>query len=169
MRGLQGAIERFYKIIKPVSTVFNAIGMVTLAAMMFLTAIDVILRKAINAPIVGSYEIIQFMMGITVAFGLAYCAVEKGHVTVDIIENRLSKRTRGIVHITTGLLGIVIASLISWQTCAYIVSLYQSHLLSSVLLIPVYPLVALVAFGIIMFTLVLVIHLLEFIQEVKGE
>lgn len=165
MSGIQKIIDKIYQIIKPVSTVSNAVGMVTLAAMMLLTAFDVILRKTINAPILGSYELIQFMMAITVSFGLAYCGLEKGHVTVDLIENRLSKRTRGILGIITGFLGLVIAALITWQTCVYVMRQVSTKVVSNVLLIPMYPFVGLVAFGIALYTVVLVIHLLEYIQE----
>jgi len=169
MNGLQRIIDKCYQVIKPVSTVFNTIGMVALAAMMLLTALDVILRKTINAPIVGAYELIQFMMAITVSFGLAYCGIEKGHITVDLIENRLSKRAHGILGIITGFLGLVIAALITWQTCVYILKQQQSQLLSQVLLVPVYPFVGLVAFGIALYTVVLLIHLFEFIQEGTGK
>lgn len=169
MSGLQRIIDTFYRVIRPISTVSNAIGMVTLAAMMLLTTADVTLRKILNAPIVGSYELIQFMMGITVAFGLAYCGIEKGHITVDIIENRLSKRVHGILGMITGFLGLVIAGLITWQNCIYIGKLYESQLLSQVLLLPIYPFVVLVAFGIALYTVVLIIHLLEFIYQGAGK
>lgn len=172
MGGLQRIIARFYKVMKPVSTVSNGIGMVTLAAMMFLTVSDVVLRKMNMSIIVlslGSYELIQFMMAITISFGLAYCGIEKGHITVDILENRLSKRTRGMLSMVTGFLGLIIMGLITWQTCVHIINLRESGLLSTVLLIPVYPLVGLVAFGIALYTVVLLVHLLEFIQEGTGK
>jgi len=165
MSGLQGIIDKFYKVIKPVSTVSNSIGMVALAVMMILTAVDVTLRKTLNMPIIGAYELIQFMMAITVAFGLAYCGVEKGHVTVDLVENRLSKRNRAVLNMVTGFLGLVIAILITWQTCVHITKLYDSKVLSQVLLIPIYPFVGLVAFGIALYALVLLVHFLEFIRE----
>ena len=163
MNGLQSIIDKLYKVIKPISTVSNTIGMVALAVMMFLTAIDVTLRKTLNMPIIGAYELVQFMLAITVAFGLAYCGVEKGHVTVDLVENRLSKRKRAILNMVTGFLGLVIAILITWQTCVHVTKI--TSVLSQVLLIPIYPFVILVAFGIALYTLVLLVHFLEFIRE----
>ncbi len=169
MTVLQAIIDKCYKVIKPVSTVSNSIGMVILAVMMVLTAVDVTLRKTLNAPIVGSYELIQFMMAITVAFGLAYCGIERGHVTVDLVENRLSKRNRAMLNLVTGFLGLLIAMLITWQTSVHITKLYESQVLSQVLLVPVYPFVGVVTFGLALYTLVLLVHLLEFIREVRGK
>lgn len=165
MNGLTKFLESFYRIIKPINRVTSSVGMVLLAAMMFLTAADVILRYSLNKPIQGSYELTQFMLAIIVAVGLSYCAVEKGHVNIDIITIRMPPRTRAIVDSVTGLLGLIVAGLMAWQTCIHIIMLQKSGLVSTVLLIPVYPFVAIVAFGIIFFFVVLIVQLLEFIVE----
>ena len=139
--------------------------MACLAAMMFLTAADVILRYSFNKPILGSYELIQFMMLITVTVGLACCGLGRGHVTLDVLASRFPRRTRAIIDSVVGFLGLIIASLITWQTCIYIIMLQKSQVVSTVLLIPMYPFVAIVAFGIAFFCVVLVVHFLEFVLE----
>ncbi len=165
MSGLERVIKSLYRIIKPVNNIAGSAGMVCLAAMMFLTAADVFLRYSLNKPILGSYELIQYMLVITVAVGLAYCGLEKSHVALDVLTSHLDRRTRAIVDSIVGLLGLIVASLITWQTCIYIIVLRKSQLLSTVLLIPVYPFMAIVAFGIAFFCVVLVLHFLEFILE----
>ena len=137
--------------------------MISLAAMMFLTVADVFLRYSLNKPILGSYELIQYMLLITIAVGLAYCGLEKGHVTIDTFTSRLSPRNRAIANSIVGFLGLVVTSLITWQACVYIIVLRESRVVSTVLLIPVYPFVAILAFGAAFFFLVLLLHFLEFI------
>ncbi len=165
MNGLKKAISYLYKILKPISTVANSIGMVALTAMMVLTAVDVTLRKVANMPIQGSYELVQYMLAITISLGLAYCAIEKSHVNIDLVITRLSKRTQGIINSITGLLSLIFAAIMTWQTCVYITTLAKSGLTSTVLLIPVFPFVGIVAFGIALFTMILLIHFLEFLLE----
>jgi TRAP-type transport system small permease protein len=165
MNYLQKTIDSLYKYIRPVSTVANAIAMISLAAMMFLTAADVLLRKLANAPIMGSFEFTQFTMIICTGFGLAYCAVEKGHIFVDFITMRLSKRTQGILGIITGFLALVTAIVLTYQQCVHITLLQQSHQSSAVLMIPLYPFVAILALSLALYTIVLFIHLLEFIKQ----
>ena len=165
MSGLERVINSLYRILKPVNKVSSSVGMGCLAAMMFLTAADVLLRYVFNKPIMGSYELIQYLMAITVTVGLACCGLAKGHVTLDVLTSRLPRRTRAIINSVVGLLGLIIASLITWQTCIYITILQKSQLTSTVLLIPIYPFVAIVAFGFAFLCVVLVLHFLEFILE----
>jgi TRAP-type C4-dicarboxylate transport system permease small subunit len=137
--------------------------MAGLAGMMFLTVADVFLRYAFNRPILGSYELVQYMLLITVGVGLAYCALEKGHVTIDTVTAHLPRQARAIVNILVGFLGLVVTVLIAWQTCVYVISLKESQVVSTALLIPVYPFVAFLAFGIAFFCLVLLMQLLELV------
>jgi TRAP-type C4-dicarboxylate transport system permease small subunit len=160
---LESTVRVFYKIIRHINKVTGSVGMICLAAMMFLTAADVILRYAINKPITGSYELIQFMMVITVSLGLSYTALEKGHVTLDIVTSHLPKRARGIIDSVVGLLGLIMAVLMTWQACIYVTTIQKSQVTSTVLLVPMYPFVAFAAFGLAFFSLVLVLHILEFI------
>ncbi len=88
MNGLEKFIKSFYRIIKPINHVASSVGMILLAAMMFLTAADVVLRYSLNKPILGSYELTQYMLAIIISVGLAYCSIEKGHVTIDILTTR---------------------------------------------------------------------------------
>ncbi len=154
-----------YRVMKPVSRVANGIGLVALAAMMFLTAVDVTLRKVANMPIIGSYELVQMMMVTCGAFGLAHCAIEKGHVAVDLVTSRLPHRTRGALGIITGLIGLVVGIVLTWQAVNYIFILQKSGQMTAVLIVPLYPFVALFAFGCVLYCIVLFIHFFEFVKE----
>ena len=165
MSGLEIVIKFLYRIIKPVVNIVGSAGMVCLAAMMFLTAADVFLRYSFNKPILGVYELIQDMLAITVVVALPYCELEKGHIAIDTVTLHLSRRARAIVNSIVGLLGLIVVSLITWQTCIYITILRESQLFSTVLLVPVYPILAIVAFGIALFGVVLMLHFLEFVRD----
>lgn len=162
-------IDSLYRGVKPVSTVANYIGMVALAAMMFLTAVDVALRKVANMPVMGSYELIQFMMVICGGLGLAYCAVEKGHVTIDLVTSKLSKRAQGILGMVTSFIGLAVVIMLTWQACVYITLFMTSKQLTAVLMVPLYPFVGIFAFGLALYCVVLLIHFFEFLKEVTAK
>jgi TRAP-type C4-dicarboxylate transport system permease small subunit len=166
---LQKVIESLYKGIKPVSTVVNSIGMVAMTVMMVFVAVDVTLRKVANMPILGSIEITQFMLAICASFGLAQCAVNKGHVVIDLFISKLSRRTRGLLGIVTGILGVGVGVLMTWQLLNYIFIIKKSNDVTGVLYIPIWPFVALVTFGFALLCVVLIIHFLEFIVEGSGK
>jgi TRAP-type C4-dicarboxylate transport system permease small subunit len=146
--------------------VLLALGMVMLGAMMFLTAADVILRYIFNRPVSGAYELIEYMMAIVVPFGIAYCAYQGGHVAIDLLLVHLPKRVQGAIGMITSLLTLGLFVLITWQNLIYIKEQYDSKLTSAVLLIPVYPFIALVTVGTAVFCLILLRDLFNFF--IKG-
>ena len=169
MNHLQNAIESLYKGIKPLSTVVNSIGMAAMTVMMVFVAVDVTLRKVANMPILGSIELTQFMLAICGSFGLAQCAVNKGHVVIDMVISRLSRRTRGSLGIGTGILSIGVGALMTWQLINYVFITLKANNVTGVLYIPIWPVVALVTFGFALYCVVLIIHFLEFIVEGSGK
>lgn len=142
------------------------VGMFILGAMMFLTAMDVILRYIFNRPIPGTYELTQFMMAIVVPFGIAYCAYVEGHVNVDLLITRFPKRIQTILGVITSFFSLGLFILITWQNIKYIKEQFDSKLTSAVLLIPVYPFVFFVAFGIGVFCIIILRDLLRYINKV---
>jgi TRAP-type transport system small permease protein len=166
---LQIVIESLYKGIKPVSSVVNVIGMVAMTLMMVFVALDVTLRKLANMPILGSIEITQFMLAICVSFGLAKCTIDKGHVTIDLLVARLTPRAKALLGIVTGFLALGSCLLVTWQLFNYIFIIKEVNNVSSVLKIPMWPFVALVTFGFVLFCLVLFVNFLEYILEGSGK
>ena len=153
------------RVVEPISRVLHYVGVGILAVMMFLTAADVALRYLFNRPIMGSYELTGFMMALLISFGLAYCGVEKGHVIVDLAISRFPQRTKTIVGSVTCLFSLVLLSLITWQGAIYAKLQFYSHYSSTVLMIPFFPFVGAVAFGIGIFCLVVLRDFFDFLSQ----
>ena len=143
----------------------QAIGAITLAAMMFLGAADVILRYFFNSPIAGTYELVEYMMAVIVPFGLCICAHQQAHICVDILTGRLSAKPKAVLAFMGDLLATFLAVLIAWRCYFYIGEEYESQLTSSVLFIPVYPFVALVFVALASLSLIWLINLLDRFRE----
>ena len=169
MNRLQKIIESLYKGIKPVSSVVNAFGMVMMTVMMIFVTLDVTLRKLVSMPILGSIEITQFMLAICVSFGLAQCTIDKSHVVIDLFVARLTTRAKALLGVVTGMLAFGSCLLVTWQLFNYIFIIKEVNNVSSVLKIPLWPFVALVTFGFVLFCFVLFVHFLEHILEGSGE
>ena len=89
-------------------------GSVGLAVMMLLTLFDVI-GRAFNHPISGSVEITELIMGIMIYLGVGYTTFLRGHIRVDILIINFTPRVQAILDFITGLVGLFITALISWQ------------------------------------------------------
>jgi len=157
-----------YSIVCPTSVVLQGVGAGVLTAMMLLTASDVTLRQ-FKIPIMGTDDITAFLMAILVSFGLAYCALRKGHVQVELIVERLPIRVQAIIDTVTTLLGLGLCTLITWQSFVNMVSVYTSGATSWTLNIIVFPFAGLVAFGFAWFTLVLLADFLNAIVRVVKQ
>jgi len=167
-RYLERLIRRSYAVLGPVIATANSISLIALAGMMFLVTVDVTLRKTLDMPILGSFEIVKYLMVTTIGLGMAYCGIHKGHITVDLVVTHLPRSARGILGCITGFLSLAVGIVVVWQACVYIPQLQRAHTISPVLLIPVYPFVAIAAFGLALYVLVLLIHFGEFLLEVIG-
>ncbi len=155
--------------IRPIKNIFLAVASVTLALMMFLTALDVALRYLLNRPIPGGLELVEYMMAMVIPFAVTITAYRKAHIGVDLVMDRFSLTTRSYVACVTSALEFVLFALITWQGIAHIVEQYHSGLTSAVLLIPHYPFVASLAVAFGLLTLISLMHLFENLIKVLSK
>ena len=153
------------RVVNPLVRFTKNVAAGILALMMFLTALDVLLRYVFNRPISGALEITEFMMVILVGFGLAYCATVKGLVSVEILALRISARAQAVLNSITYFLSFVFFSLITWQSVRHVKLVLESDLVSPVLLIPSFPFAVMLALGSFVFTLVLLVNFLGYLSE----
>lgn len=142
-----------------VTKVLIVFATTALTIMMFLTASDVACRYFFNSPISGTMEVSEFLMAIIVPFSIAYCALQKSHVAVDLIVDHLPNKARKLLNIIIILITIFFIILMSWQNYLYIFETYSSQLTSAVLLIPAYPFVVPTALGFLVYAIILLVQL----------
>ena len=156
-------------IVAPTAKWANYVGGVVLLGMMALTGADVMLRYIFNSPVQGSFEVTELLMAVSIGLGLGYCALEKGHVRVDFLTMRLSKRGQTIADFVAYLVFMIMYIMIAWQTLYKAINQYKAHNISSVLYIPEYPFTLMLTFGCIILCLVLLrdvaVSLLEAIKK----
>jgi len=129
---------------------------VTLAFMLVFTVFNVVLR-AFRRPIMGDYEIISFLGAVVVAFSLPYTARVKGHVTVDFVLEKISKRASATVQVVTRILSAALFLWIAWNFVLLSLDLIRTKEVTQLLKVPYYP----ISFGIAFCCLMLSVTLLS--------
>jgi TRAP-type C4-dicarboxylate transport system permease small subunit len=157
------------KIANPVSRAMSGVGAGVLAMMMFLTALDVLLRYFLNRPISGALELTQFMMLIVVASGLAHCTMEKSHVRVEVLIERCPPKIQTALYTLTSFLCLGLFLVITWQAVVYAGFLRDANLTSPVLFIPVFPFAIILALGTAVFCLALLAEFVHFLSRAVSE
>lgn len=159
--GLDKAYRGSERVISRISRVANSAGAGVLVVMMLLIVIDVLLRYFFNRPVKGVFELIEFMVAIVVCLGMAYTGVQKGHVAVELVVSRFSPRVQALIDSFNYLVSTILFSLISWKSVVQAKVLWVSGLTSSILYVPVYPFVFVLAFCSGLLGLVFLLHFLD--------
>jgi len=149
-----------------------------LAAMMCLTFADVIGAQLgqwslVNRltgffkPIIGGQEVMELLLLLTVSFGLAYCALFKGHIRVDLLMQYTSRRVNLWLDIFAYAVSLVFFIFITWQAFQYGLNNIVDGNVTTVLTLPLPPFNFLVAVGAAILDLVFLRDLLQSIDEVR--
>ncbi|MFH1488413.1 MAG: TRAP transporter small permease [Pseudomonadota bacterium] len=152
-------------IAKPAAKGLNYLAAAVLAAMMILTGIDVFFRYLFDKPVTGSFEMTEFMMPIIITFGFAFCALEKGHVQVELLTSMLSKRGQAFANCFASLVFLSMFGFITWQSWMRAKGMMSTGQISIVLYAPIYPFVLAVAVGSAALCLVLLRDFFSYLSE----
>ena len=155
----------FEKTIYGFSRILNILSGFALVVMMGLVTVNVALR-AVWEPLLGTYEFTGFLASLTITFALAHCASKKGHIAITIFADRLPPRVQAILDSVVAILGTALYATISWQCVRYAINLYEIGEVSPATATPFYPFIFAVAFGLIMFALILLNDLFQSIGKI---
>ncbi len=107
--------ERLSALSERVTTWLARAGAVGLAIIMALTFCDVVGRYVFNAPIVGTVDVTELMMGLMIYLGVGLTTFSRGHIRVDLVIDRLSRRARAACDVITLGISIAVVTLMCWQ------------------------------------------------------
>jgi len=118
---------------------FNLISSASLFAMMLLTCGDVFMRYVFSKPIIGTYDLVSLMGAVLVSFAMPYTMLKKGHVSVEILIQNLSKGKQLVIGTFTHLLGISLFLVLIWQAILLSRDMKAAGEVTPTLLLPFYP------------------------------
>lgn len=129
------------------SYLLSRLGCGALFLMMCLTVVDVVGRYLFNAPILGAFEMTEFMVLIMVFSFLGYAQAQKSHVTVEIFFDRFPLKMKAIVSTANYLVCLVIMFIIAWMGCEKGIETFHTGEKPLNLAIPNWPFVFFLSFG----------------------
>jgi TRAP-type transport system small permease protein len=136
-------------------------GIVLLAILALMSA-EVVFRYAFNKPILGTVEISSYLLVIFCFTGMAFTQSQKGHISLELVTQRLSPGTNRVLRVVTLLLSLAVFAVITWQTS---VAFWKSWEIQEVrwgaLPLPVWPVKFVIAFGSLVLCFQLVVNLID--------
>lgn len=102
----------------------------------------------------------------TVYLGLANCEVARGHVRVEFLTERMSPRTAKGFAVFTGILSIFTLAVCSWAMTMNAIDSYTGdEAMAGLVPIPVWPIKAIMAVGIILYLLATLLNFFLTLRE----
>lgn len=136
-----------------------------LLGLMALVAFDIVMRRVINQPFLGGFEMTELAMAVIVALGLPYCAVLGSHVAVDLFAKWLDRPALRWIDLLVHLAGAALLAVVAWRTTLYALGSYRFNDATNMMAIPKYPFQLVTAGSAALFALVL---LMQAIKAARG-
>jgi TRAP-type C4-dicarboxylate transport system permease small subunit len=132
-----------FNVLKLVSKVLNSIAGIAVTVMMLLTVADVLLRAG-GHPIIGTFEIVALLLALVIGFGIPQVSLDKGHVYMEVLLDKLSKRGKNVMQTFTRVLCLGLFAFIGGNLFNVGARFHTSGEVSATIKIPFYP----VAYGV---------------------
>ncbi|MFC1840032.1 TRAP transporter small permease [Thermodesulfobacteriota bacterium] len=139
----------------------NWMAALAIVAVMIIVCVNVLARSIFGIPLKGTVDIVSLLGVLVIAGAIAYTQVLKGHIRITLFIDMLPDPARTILACLVDLIGMIMFSIISWQTILFAIGTYEIGELSEVLKIPVTPFAFVVSAGCIAITLVLLVDLIN--------
>jgi TRAP-type C4-dicarboxylate transport system permease small subunit len=157
--------------LEKINSVLNKILMgiagLFLVAMIAMTCANIFLRLT-WVPLSGTFELMGYFSAVATAFALGFTQMHRGHVAVDIVVSRFSKRTRRTLNGVNYFVCMVFFALAAWQITCYGLTLLGTGEVTETLRIVYYPFTFAVALGCGVLSLVFLTDFLRSVFRVKA-
>lgn len=131
-------MRRFVDQVRRLSRFINIIAGTSLVFLICLTLADVFLRL-LKKPITGTYELVALSSAVVIGFSLPFTSWMRGHVYVDFLLVKCSRRVRAICNLGTRALVLFLFVMIGWNLIRYGMAAHRTGEVSLTLNIPFYP------------------------------
>lgn len=115
------------------------IGNIALMGIVLLSTADVIGRYCFKSPVLGAYELTEYLLLVSVLAYMGITQKDKANVNVDIVFNFLPHKVQFIIEKINHSICLIMLILVTWRGVVKTLNLLKSKEESILLKIPDYP------------------------------
>lgn len=141
--------------LKRCTTAVSMISFLCVILIMLLIVADVIVRKVLNSPISGAYEIVQYLLMSFIFASFAYTQSERGHIHITMLIRIMPQKLRFVCYSITGLLSTAVAAYLGYAAILQADQALVGNYISGVLRFQIYPFYWVMAITMFVFTIAL--------------
>lgn len=151
------------------STLMSYLGVAALFIMMLITMADVVGRYLFNAPILGVFELTEFLVLILVFSFIAYAQAENAHVSVDFLVIRFPARFRTVIELFNRTCCLLMMALVAFMSFEKAMEMREIGETSLNLTIPNYPFALFLVLGCLVACIEYIRNLIRLVIDIEEE
>jgi TRAP-type C4-dicarboxylate transport system permease small subunit len=109
---------RYVWALRLIVNLLAAVAALAIVVMILVTCVDVVGRR-IGYPLKGTYDMVEMLSAIMIAGALPYTTAYKGHVAIEFILQKLSRRGRIILDLFVRSASILMFGFLTWRFIQY--------------------------------------------------
>lgn len=153
------------QMIKKATSYLEKLAWICLMVVMTVIVIGV-LTRVFAKPMVGTDEYTGFIMACFLGLSLAHCAINNGHIAVEMLMDRFSPKVQAVADFITNSISGVFWAFASWYVGKYAYSMYTGGEVTMTTTTPFYPFIYVVAFGVFGLMVVAIFKAIDSIRRV---
>ncbi len=143
----------------------NNLAALAVVMTMCIIVLNIILRSVFGKPLTGIMDYVMILTAVTISLALAACAVQNGHIAVDLIIERVPRKLRHLIDIMTNTSSFLFWTLAAIFMLEYARSMAATGTLFPTTQIPFAPVLVVVAAGIFALSAVLLHKVLDTVRK----
>ena len=143
-------------------------GGMFLVGMIVITCAN-IASRTVWVPIQGTFELMGYFGAVATASALAFTQINRGHIAVNVLIDRFSKKTRRFLNGFNNAACTLFFGVVAWQIGLKAHGLMQTGEVSETLRMIFYPFTYMVAAGCGLIALVFLVDLLKALGSREGD
>lgn len=116
---MRSAFHTLYRLYGQLLTGIAVAAGFALFLLMLLVVANALTRKLINWPILGTQEITEALMPLIILLPLGFTQLQRGHIRVQLLTDRLPHGARRLIYILTLAIGCAFFAWVAWATYLY--------------------------------------------------
>ncbi|MCL2579265.1 MAG: TRAP transporter small permease [Oscillospiraceae bacterium] len=137
------------KLVEKLNHFLHYLSAFFILALMFMTLAEIVMRRFLNMPLAGTFELTMMFLSLAVFFGCGFAQQNGMHVVIDFLYERLPRRWRRVLSVLSTVLFAAISVLMFWTVFQDAIRRVGTGDVTSTLQLPFYPFVFASALGLL--------------------
>lgn len=159
---------KFVSVIHKIAQKIEVISWIALMAMMITVAFNCVGRQ-FDLPIHGTYDLACFLLVLITAPALCRCAVDDGHIRLDMLTNKFPKRVQHIVDIIIDICSVAFCGILAYALFKRCMNHIENGMMGQSLPIPVWPFILIEFIVTALLALVYIADIIVLVEKLRGK